>query len=222
MRRWNAISDFAHNLGVKEEIIEKAEQDFKGLLKRYHETHSFFWKNYKSKREKSLSIQRFFLWEEKLCCFFTLILSGCRHAALRELRFYLEDSERCYYIDSWHEDKSYEEKVKLLRLFKPKLTEEDREILKVILGKKQEEKIGKKIKSNELLREIPSEKQEEIEKFYSYLCDYVHLSEEAQTDATSDSELNIVLGQPSYEEDIKMLEKTFEYSNYLLSRISES
>jgi len=29
MREWNAISRFSHNLGVKEEIIKKAEQDFK-------------------------------------------------------------------------------------------------------------------------------------------------------------------------------------------------
>lgn len=218
MHKWNAISRFSHNFGVKLEIIKKAEQDFKRLFKRYYEIREFVWENHKSKWNESLSIQRFFLWEEKLLCFFTLILSGFRHASLRELRFYLEDCERCYYIDSWYNEKSYEEKVNLLRLFKPQraLTKKDREILKVILGEKQADKIGKIIKLNELLRGVPSEKRDELAKFYSHLCDYVHLSEELQTDATKDSGLNIASGLRFYEEDLEMLEKTFEYSRFLL------
>jgi hypothetical protein len=223
MHEWDAISQFSRHLGVKEKTIKKAKQDFSELLKSYYETHEFVWEKHRSKRNESLSIQRFFLWKEKLLCFFTLILSGFRHAALRELRFYLEDSERSYYIDSRHYEKSYEKKVNLLRLFKPKkaLTDEDKEILKAILGEKHEGKIRKRIGSKELLSGVPKEKQDEFEKFYSDLCDYVHLSEEAQTDATSDSGLNIALGLRFYEDDIKLLEKTFECSRYLLLKSLE-
>lgn len=111
---WNAISSFASNLGVSEPIITKAKQDFNKLLDRYHRTRGFVMEKYKSRWNTSLSIQKFFPWWANLLCFFELELSGFRHAALRELRSYLEAGERSYYIDSRHHEKSYEDKVKIL------------------------------------------------------------------------------------------------------------
>jgi len=221
MREWNAISRFSHNLGVKEEIIKKAEQDFKELLKRYSETREFVWEEHKSKLNESLSMQNFQPWWANLLCFFLLFLSVFRHAALRELRSYLEVSERSYYIDSRHHEKSYEDKVKILKLFKLRKTEEDITLLKTILGKKQESKIGRKINFKELLWGIPPKKRNELVMFYSDLCEHVHLSEQAQSDALKDFGLNLALRHPCYKEDIEMLEKTFECSRYLLLKSLE-
>lgn len=194
---WNAVSSFARNLGVSGSIIAKAKQDFNKLLNKYHRTRGVVMEKHKSQWDASLSIQRFFPWWANLLCFFELELSGFRHAALRELRSYLEASERSYYIDSRYPEKSYEDKVKILRLFKS-------------------EKNGKKIKFKELLRGIPTIERNDIGKFYSDLCEYVHLSEQAQTDALSDFSLNLALNHPYYEDDVEMLEKTFDYTCYLL------
>jgi len=190
MREWNAISSFAHNLGVKKEIIEKTEQAFNEFLKRYYKTREFVWENHKSKWNESLSIQNFHFWDVNFYCFFLLILSGYRHVALRELRFYLEAGARSYYIDSNHQEMSYNRKVLILKEVRWK-------------------------KYKELIKSV-KEKRKELEKFYDKLCTYVHLSEEALIDATRDADFNRALGLPFYEEDIKMLKKTFKYSRCLL------
>jgi hypothetical protein len=188
MREWNALSNFAHNLGVKEEIIEKTKQDFNEFLKRYYKTREFVWENHKSKWNESLSIQNFLFWEANLYCFFVLYLSGFRQATLRELRFYLEASARSYYINSKYQKTTY--KCKLLI---------QREVRK---------------KFRELLKGIP--KKTELKSFYNKLCEYVHPSEEVQTDALRDFQLNLALQLPNYEEDKEMLKKTFKYCRYLL------
>jgi len=214
---WNAISNFARSLGVSEAIVMKAKQDFKELLDQYTETRRLVMKDYESEKlDASLSMQNFHPYWANLFCFFELILSGFRHSALRELRSYLEASERSYYIDSRYNEQSYEDKVKLLKLFKARKTKEDMELLKTILSNKQQNKIREKIKSGELLHGIPVKKQNELEKFYSDLCEYVHLSELAQTDALRDFSLNLALQHPYYEEDKEMLKAVFEYSRYLL------
>lgn len=213
---WNTISSFARNLRVPEDRIMKAKQDFKKLHAQYRETQRRVREKYESKWDESLSIQKFFPWWANLLCFFELELSGFRHAALRELRSYLEDCMRSYYIDSRYPEKSYEDKTNILRLFKPKKTEKDTELLKTILGKKREREISMRITFKELLQGMPRKKRNELEKLYSDLCEYVHLSESAQTDALGDFGLNLALNLPCYEEDLEMLEKTFEYCCYLL------
>ena len=226
MNIWNAISNFAHNLGVSQMMINNAKQDLDNLHKQYAEIIKSVREKHKSKWNESLAIQNFFPWPENLYCFFTLILADFRHAALRELRSYLEASERSYYIDSRYDEKNYEDKVNLLRIFKPKkaLREKDNKKLREILGEKQEEedKIRKKIKlerkraRDHLLQGIPEEKQDELEEFYSVLCDYVHFSEPAQIDALRDPGLSRALRQPKYVKDVEMLKKTFCYCRYLL------
>jgi len=67
-----------------------------------------------------------------------------------------------------------------------------------------------------LLQGLTSEKRKELRDFYDELCNYVHLSEESQTDALRDFGLNLALRHPYYEQDKEMLEKTFDYANFLL------
>ena len=194
---WKLISTFARDLGVSEDFITKAKQDFDSLLDRYTETRKFVSSKYNSnKLDTSLSMQNFYPWFENLLCFFELLLTGFRHAALRELRYYLESSTRSYFIDSKYNQKNYEDKLKVLK------------------GLLRERFI-------DLLLNIPEEKKKEITDFYHKLCDYVHLSEQSQTDALKDFALNLSLGHPEYESDRELLEKTFDYANYLLLKSLE-
>ena len=194
---WKAIVKFAHNLGGTEDIIIKAKQDFDKLFARWNETQSEVKGKYKSEKlEKTLSWSNFYFWRDNLFCFFVLYLSGFRHAAIRELRFYLEARVRSYYIDLMHQEMTFNCKVSILKEVRWK-------------------------NFRELLKGLPKEKRKELKSFYGELCDYVHLSEEAQTDATRDFGFNIALGLRFYEEDIKLLEKTFECSRYLLLKSLE-
>ena len=68
---------------------------------------------------------------------------------------------------------------------------------------------------------LSEEKKNEITDFYHKLCDYVHLSDTAQIDALKDFALNLSLGHPEYERDHELLEKTFDYANYLLLKSLE-
>jgi len=189
---WEALSSFAHKLGVPEDFISKAKRDFKNLLSRYADVRRTVNRNCSPEElDSSLSMQNFYPWFENLFCFYLLILAGFRHTALRELRFYLESSARCYYIDSKHNKKGYEEKMKILKNLRWK-------------------------RFKELLQDLPSEKRKELGDFYNELCNYVHLSEESQTDALRDFGLNLALRHPYYEQDKEMLEKTFAYANFLL------
>jgi hypothetical protein len=188
---WNVIKNLSHNLGVKEDTIIKAKQDFNKLFTRWKETQSEIKGKYKSEKiEKTLSWSNFYSWRDNFFCFFLLYLSGFRHTAIRELRFYLEASSRSYYIDTRHQEMPFNCKVSILKEVRRK-------------------------RFIELLKGLPK-KRKEFKSFYDTLCDYVHLSEEAQTDATRDFGFNIALGLRFYEEDIKMLEKTFKLSSYLL------
>ena len=72
-------------------------------------------------------------------------------------------------------------------------------------------------KFEKLLYGHPKRKRDEIKKLYANLCEYVHLSEESQTDALRDSDLNLALNYPCYQDDKEMLMKTFDCSLYLLS-----
>ena len=197
MREWNALSRFSQDLGVEEESIKKAKQDFGKLFARWNETQSEAkTKNKSEKLEKTLSWSNFYFWRDNLFCFFVLYLSGFRHVAIKELRFYLEASARSYYIDSMHQEITYECRVAILKEVRWK-------------------------KFKDLLKGLPKVKRNQLKSFYDELCDYVHLSEEAQTDATQDYGFNIALGLLFYEEDIKMLEKTFECSCYVLLKSLE-
>jgi recombinational DNA repair ATPase RecF len=149
VRKWNALSNFARNLHVPENKIMKVKQDFDKLFAQWNETLKVVKEKHKSEKwEKSLSTQVFHLWDANLYCFFELILSGCRHVALRELRYYLDASVRSYYIDSNHQELSYNCKVSILKEVRWK-------------------------KFRELIESI-KEKRKEIRKFYDKLCDYVH------------------------------------------------
>ena len=211
---WEAISSFAGNLGVSEKIITEAKLDFNKLLNRYGEILEISRKYTPEDLNASLSMQKFYPWLGNFLCWFLLSLSGFRHTALRELRFYLEAGARAYYIDSEYGEKSYQDKVNILKfLFQPRKTKEDVDSLQ-LLSTEIRRKNGVKFK--DLLRDLPREKQDELNEFYRELCNYVHLSEQAQTDALSDFGLNIALKHPCYEKDKEMLEKTFEYSIQLL------
>lgn len=194
---WKLISTFALNLGTSEDLITKAKQDFDTLLDRYTETRRFVSSKYTPKKiNNSLSMQNFYPWLENLLCFFELLFTGFRHAALRELRFYLESSARSYFIDSKHHDKNYEDKLLSLKDLRGKWF-------------------------INLVWNLSKEKKNEINDFYHKLCDYVHLSEQSQTDALKDFGLNLSLGHPEYERDRELLEKTFDYANYLLLKSLE-
>ena len=194
---WKLLSTFARGLGVSEDLITKAKQDFDSLLGRYTETRRFVSSKYKpNKLDSSLSMQNFYPWFENLFCFFELLLTGFRHTALRELRYYLESSTRSYFIDSKCHEKTYEDKLTSLKDLPRK-------------------------RFTDLLRNLSEEKNNIITDYYHKLCDYVHLSEQSQTDALKDFGLNLSLGHPEYEKDRELLEKTFDYANYLLLKILE-
>jgi hypothetical protein len=194
---WKALSSFSHDLGVKKESIKKAKQDFDKLFARWNETQSEVKKKTElEKLEKTLSWPNFLFWQYNLFCFFVLYLSGFRYAAIRELRFYLEASARSYYIDLMHQEVTYECKVSILKEVRWK-------------------------KFKDLLKSCPNGKRNEPNRLYNELCDYVHLSEEVQSDATRDYGFNIALELPFYEKDIKLLKKTFECSCYLLLKSLE-
>ena len=193
---WKLISTFALNLGISEDLVKKAKQDFNKLRNQYAETRKVVGSKYDSEElNASLSMQNFYPWVENLLCFFELVLTGFRHTALRELRFYLEASVRSNFIDSKYPEKTYEEKL---------------------VGLKDVPRMFKK-----LLRDLPEEKQKEINDFYHELCDYVHPSERVHTDALRDFGLNLALGHPEYERDRELLEKTFASANYLLLKSLE-
>ena len=80
--------------------------------------------------------------------------------------------------------------------------------------------VRKKFFAN-LIVSLPLDKQKEINGFYNELCDYVHLSEIIQEDALSDFSLNLALSHPYYKEDVKMLKKTLDLSQYLLMKSME-
>lgn len=198
-RMWRKIAEFARDLGNNEEFISKTKQDFDKLMDKYIKLRRAIGKEYHQKKlDTSISMQNFYPWWANLLCFYTLIFSGFRHTALRELRFCLEASARCYYLDRNFANKSYEKKKSALNCLR-----------------------WKKFKKK-LLNGLVLEKREEIGEFYKKLCDYVHLSEESQTDALRDFSLNILLSHPQYEKDREMLEKTFDYSSYLLSQCFEN
>jgi hypothetical protein len=149
-----------------------------------------------------------------------LIFPGFRHTALRELRFHLESSARAYYVDAEFGDKTYEEKVTILTIFKPRRTRKEMKILKALLCKKQYDKVkGRTPGFGELLSDVPN--REHLTSFYYELGDYVHLSERIQTDPLRGFGLDLALKHPQYETDREMLGKTFEYSEYLLLRALE-
>ena len=122
---WSIISNLARELGNSEEFVKKTKLDYDELINRYTEIRRFV--NKKSRKlDASLSMQEFHRWGlTNFPCFFLLIFFGSRHTGLRELRFYLEASIRAYYIDSHYPKTSYDEKVKILNVFKPKKTLED-------------------------------------------------------------------------------------------------
>jgi len=216
---WVKISDFARSLGVSEDFISKATMAFNDLIGQFSETDDIVRSEYTEKEcENSLSMQNFYPWafEQRLICFYMLYLSGFRHTALRELRFYLELSARGYYIDTNFDVNSYEDKVSLLKIFMPKklLEEKDKKSLGILLGNKK----YRKPQFEELVANLP--KKGELSDFYKELCNYVHLSEITQTEAR-DPSLNRALIHRLYVEDKEMLEKTFGYSKYLLLRALE-
>jgi len=99
------------------------------------------------------------------------------------LRFYFESSARAHYVDTKFGGKTYEDKDKILAVFKPmkRRTKEEMKIPEVLLCEKQYEKVKRRIPFRKLLVDIPN--REQLVNFYDELCDYVHLSEIAQTDA---------------------------------------
>lgn len=221
---WRRIADFARSFGVSEEDISKAKRDLYELRNRFAETHGTLGSKYASEElDNSLSMQNFYPWRfSRFFLFYQLYLSGFRHTSLRELRFYIESSARAYYIDTEFCEKTYEDKVKLLNIFKPRKTEEDLKLLQTLLCEKQYEKvISKRLIFGKLLEDLANKKYSELAEFYDELCNYVHLSEMAQTDALRDFGLNLALRHPEYESDREMLEKTFQYSRYLLLRTLE-
>ena len=223
---WRKIAEFARSLGNTEDFISKARKDFNELLKQYAETCESISSKYTAKElENSLSMQNFYPWvaHGRFLCLYELVLSGFRHTALRELRSYLELSARAYYIDTEFNNKTYEVKVKLLNIFKPEEAKtEDLKSLRAILCPKEYEKATKKrLGFSGLLKDLPNKKRDELKNLYSELCDYVHLSEKAQTDALGDFGLDLALGHREYDEDRKMFQKTFTHSKYLLLRTLE-
>lgn len=188
---WLKIADFARSLSVSEEIISKAKRDYNELFGQFSKTVDTVRSKYTKKElDNSLSMQNFYPWkfEERLICFYMLYLSGFRHTALRELRFYLESSARAYYIDSKYPKTTYKCKVNIL------------------------EEVRRK-RFTDLLKGLP--KKNKLKRFYDDLCNYVHLSEITQTDARDPSLIRARIYR-LYEEDKGMLEKTFCYSKYLL------
>ena len=101
----------------------------------------------------------------------------------------------------------------MLNIFKPYKSKEDIKSLQTLTGKKLDE-LNNKIRFENMLKGLPEKK--EIKLFYSDLCNYVHLSEQSQTEALRDNLLNITLQLPEYENDKKMLDRTFKYSIQLL------
>jgi hypothetical protein len=167
-------------------------------------------------------MQNFDGWLNNLHCFYMLIFSGFRHTALRELRFHLESSARAYYLDTKYDGKTCKEKVTLLTIFKPKKTEEDVKLLKALLSEKQYDSIvvkGRRPRFGELLIDVPN--REQLKSFYDELCNYVHLSQTAQTDELRYFAWDLALKHPQYETDREMLERTFGHSRYLLLRSLE-
>lgn len=194
---WQKIADFAQNLGNPADFVSKAKRDFDGLLSKCIEIRRAIGKKFDPRQlNASISINNFHSWFQNLCCFYILTFCGFRHAALRELRFYLEASARCYYVDRNFGEKNVQEKKEILRIFKEKRMRLEKDLLK----------------------DLKTQKRREVGKFYNELCDYVHLSEESQTDALKDFSLNILLSHPEYEKDREMFEKTLDYSSYLLSQ----
>ena len=211
---WKSISNFARELGISEKLIERAKLDYDKLVSQYAKTRRLVNRKFFSKLDASLSMQEFFRWGfYYFPCFYQLVFSGWGHTGLRELRFYLEASIRAYYIDSNFREMAYNDKVKMLNIFKPYKLEEDLKSLQTLTGKELDD-LKNKIRFEDMLKGLP--KRKEITIFYSDLCNYVHLSEQAQTDALRDNLLNIALQLPVYENDNKMLHKTFNYSIYLL------
>ena len=196
---WLKIAGFARGLGNSEDFISKAKKDFDEFISQFDETIRTVNSKYTPKECDnliSMSILKAWRFNFNLICLYMLILSGFRHTALRELRFYLEASFRAYYIDSKYHGMNYKHKVKKLK------------------------KVSRK-KNKKLIADLSMEKRCEFLCFYGELCDYVHLSEISHTDALRDSGLNLSLSHPNYEEDKEMLEKTFGYSRYLLLQTLE-
>ena len=112
---WKNISNFARDIGISEELIERAKLDYNKLISQYAKTRSLVNKKFFSKVDTSLAYQEFFRWGfYYIPCFYQLILSGWSHTAIRELRFFLEVSIRAYYIDSNFKEMKYKDKVKTL------------------------------------------------------------------------------------------------------------
>jgi hypothetical protein len=198
---WLKIAGFARDLGNSEDFISTAKKDFNEFVSQFDETIRTANSKYTSKECDnllSMSILKAWRFNFNLICLYMLLLSGFRHTALRELRFYLEASFRAYYIDSKYHGMNYKRKVKKLKLKKVRYK-----------------------KNKELLANLSREKRKEFLDFYSELCDYVHLSEISQTDALRDSGLNLSLSHPNYEEDKEMLEKTFGYLRHLFLQTLE-
>jgi len=94
---WKALSNFARSLKVPKDLIDMAKEDFNEILDQYTETRRFVSKECSpTELDRSLSMQNFYPWLANFLCFYELILSGFRHTALRELRYYLEASARSY------------------------------------------------------------------------------------------------------------------------------
>ena len=212
---WKNISNFARELGISKELIERAKLDYNNLIGQYAKTRRLVYKRVQpSKLDASLSMQEFYRWGfNYFPCFFQLIFSGLRYTGLRESRFYLEASIRAYHIDSTFREMAYADKVKMLNIFKPYKSKEDLKSLQTLTGQSLDE-LKNKIRFEDMLKGLPQKK--EITMFYSDLCNYVHLSEKYQTEALRDNLLNIALQLPEYEKDKTMLQRTFDYSICLL------
>ena len=223
LKPWQIITEFALSLHHTEDFISKARKDCYELMTQYGEAcRTVDSKRYPiEKLNNSLSWQNFHRWPfENIYSFYVLIFPGFRHTALRELRFHLESSARAYHLDAEFGDKTYEEKVTILTIFKPRRTRKEMKILKALLCKKQYDKVkGRTPGFGELLSDVPD--KEQLTSFYYELCDYVHLSEIVQTDPLRGFGLDLALKHPQYETDREMLVRTFENSKYLLLRALE-
>ena len=74
---WTKISNFARELGISKEVIDRAKVDYDKLVTQYAETRRLVLKPESSKLDNSLSMQEFFRWGfNYVPCFFQLVLSG--------------------------------------------------------------------------------------------------------------------------------------------------
>jgi len=221
---WRKIAEFARSLGNTEDFISKARKDFNELLSEYAETCESISSKYTAKElENSLSMQNFYPWAAhgRFLCLYELVLSGFRHTALRELRFYFESSARAHFIDTEFNKKTYEVKVRLLNIFRPEKKKKEEDLQAILCPKQHEKATKRRPRFGELLKDLPNKKRDELKDFYGELCSYVHLSEIAQTDALGDFGLDLALRHREYDEDRKMFQKTFAHSKYLLLRTLE-